>query len=251
MMPSEKIAACSYAPPTNMLNMPKSVLLPTLCAPMTDGSTPGTEMNEPTRTISSIRAVNSRRSRSSSMLKALRRLSIYLLAIDGHGTAGLLDLRTSSLGHFVGGDGELRGELAVAEDLHRQATLGDHAEGVERVGRDDAVGDAAGIGQFLQARKVDRLVLHPERVDEPEFRHAADQGHLASLEALAPLVTGSGLLSLMTLCRCAATSGTLTASDALASLRRAVGRAERPKMIRHILSVVQCSDVPVLILRPA
>src|SRR5262245_16206269 len=124
-------------------------------------------------------------------------------------------------------DGQLRVELAVAENLHVLPGRPDEAGLLQQLGRDLRVRVEAG-----ERGDVDRLRVGAERADRHRvLRRGAAllagshvDGHLAALEAGAHLVrAGTRLLALDAAARIASLAGAETAAHALtrlAALRR-------------------------------
>src|SRR5688572_13125130 len=193
-----------------MLNIPNSVLAAMSLLPTVEMSTPGTEMNEPARTINSMSAVKMIRSRSSSIAKAFRRLERNLF-IDCHASASLLDLGASGCRQLVSGHGELRCEIAIAENLHWLIPLRRQSELKENLGRDNAILQSTIVDESLKSVEVDFLIVDTEWIVEAELRNTSDERHLASLEVCHALVSASRLRTLVTFGRGAAVTGSLAA----------------------------------------
>ena len=132
--------------------------------------------------------------------------------------AGVLDRLLGGGGGGVGGDGQLAGDLAVAEQAHAVLLAADHAGG-DQGGRIDGLFgvELAGSDGLGEAPQVHLGELQPVRIVEAALGHPHVQRHLAAFERL-EAVTGAGLLALDAAAAGLALAGALAASDAHAQL---------------------------------
>src|SRR6185295_8034512 len=129
-----------------------------------------------------------------------------------------LDLGAGRLAEPVGRNLERLADLPVAQHLDRLA-LAHEAEIREEVGRD--VG-----GELGELRQVDHRVLGLEDVGEAALRDAADERHLAALEAGPRAGAGARLLPLLTASRRLADPRARPAADALPGVLAPLGRRQ-------------------------
>ena len=81
-----------------------------------------------------------------------------------------------------------------------------------------------GIGQSLKRGDVDSLVLYTVDILEAEFGQTTLQRHLTAFKSNLLAITGTLFGTLMTASRSAAHTGTRTATDSFACLRRTISR---------------------------
>src|SRR5699024_3280784 len=101
---------------------------------------------------------------------------------DADRAAGGFDLALGGCAEGVGGHGELRREVAVAEDLDAVPLVREPERDERLRGDGVALVQAAFLEEPAQPAEVDRGVLDAVAVLEAELRDAALERHLAALE---------------------------------------------------------------------
>src|SRR2546430_7322916 len=126
--------------------------------------------------------------------------------------------------------GQRLAQLALGEDLHRDALALGQAVRPERVGRDLG----AGVEALLECRQVHRLGVGAEGLERHRLLHVrpAQLAHphvdrvLAALETGPPLAAGARAGALLAAARGLAAARALAAADALARTPAAAGRLD-------------------------
>src|SRR5579884_787581 len=244
MMPSANRAMRPRPPPESRFSRPRMLEPPKLCwmALTAAALMPGAGMCVPRRYRNSMAAVNRTLLRISPILNApriveitgsaLRRLGAHGRRGDHYlaGAAGGLDLGLRRLGEGVGMHGQRLGQLALGQDLDRDALAGREPLGLHRLERDRG----AGVEASLEIQQVDRLGVRAEGLERHRLLHvrAAQLAHphvdrvLAALEAGAPLGARARAPALLATARGLARARALAAADPLARAARPGRRLE-------------------------
>src|SRR5690242_290307 len=149
---------------------------------------------------------------------------------DLAGPAGGLDGLAGGGAELVRVDRERLGELALREDLHRDALLRAQPVGVQRVERHRV----AGLEARLEVRDVEDLRVRPERLEghrllhvrAAQLAHPHVDRHLAALEVRARLRARARAVALLAAAGRLAGARALAAADALARLAAVRGGLE-------------------------
>src|SRR4028118_125993 len=202
-----------------------ALLAPGPFPPRTVGSIPGSGINAPSLYRARIRAVNRSLWRSSGTFQALARDPSMLALQYLDASAARLYLRLHRLGEGVGPDRDGPPGLAVAEDLDELCLLPDEPGGPQ------LVRPYRMTAYPLEVREVDRRVVDRtgDGVPAPglalEARQAALQRHLTALVGGVGRRARAGAGALVAAAAGLALPRAYAATNALASARRAGGRA--------------------------
>src|SRR6202140_4989670 len=201
MMPSAKIVKRRRLPPLNRSKMPRTEPCPCW---KSDSSTlvlmPGVGMCAPMRYTASSARVNNTRFRKSGMRKRFRNASMNrFIPYPGPASlplryhlkraAGFGDLILSGRAERVRVDRELRGQLAVAENLDPVVAAPHESVGAQQLRR-----HCLSRRKNVQFRQVQNRIIDSERIVKAALGHAAMQRHLPAFKPTAPGITAPRFL---------------------------------------------------------